>query len=91
MVKFSSTERNTWLNRWAGRNTIRHTKRLQEAKITGGSKGMTLSQRNRKRPKYKEKVLTERKGILGSQQRGSASLRIMSQKKLREMFGVRQG
>lgn len=52
---------------------------------------MTVSRRKRKRPKHKEKVPTERKGILGSQQRGSAALRIMSQKKLREMFGVKQG
>ncbi len=66
------------------------TKRLEQ-KITGRSKGMTLSRRKRKRLKYKEKVQTERKGILGSQQRGSAALRIMSQKKLREMFGVKQG
>lgn len=43
----------------------------------------------RKSQKYKEELLTERKGILGSHQHGSAALRIMSQKKLREMFGVK--
>lgn len=52
---------------------------------------MSLSRRKRKRSKYKETPPTERKGILRSQQRGSAALMIMSQKKLWEMFGVKQG
>lgn len=51
---------------------------------------MTLSRKRRKTQKYKEKVATERKGILRSQQCGAAALRIMSQKKLREMFGVKR-
>lgn len=52
---------------------------------------MTLSRRRRKRSKYKDKLPTERKGILRSQQRGSAALRIMSRQKLREMFGAKHG
>lgn len=52
---------------------------------------MTLSRSKRKRSKYKEKLPAERKGILGSQQRGSAALRIMRQKKLQEMFEEQEG
>lgn len=58
----------------------------------GGSKKNEFEQKKkRKRPKYKDTPPTERKGILRSQQRGSAALRIMSQEKLQEMYGVKQG
>lgn len=60
MVKFSCAERKTWLNRWAGRNAV-----IKAVKITGGSKGMTLSRRKRKSPKYEEKIPIEgKKGLL---------------------------
>ncbi len=69
---------------------IKSTQKNAGVKITGGSKGITLSRGKRKRSKYKEKPPTEREGFLGSQQCGSAAFRIMSQKKLQEMFGVKQ-
>lgn len=42
-----------------------------KVKITSRSKGLTLGRKLRRRRKYKEKVPTERKGGLGSEQRRS--------------------
>lgn len=67
-------------------------KNRARAKITGGSKRNEFRAGGKEKDrKSKEAPPAERNGIFRSQQRGSAALRIMSQKKLREMFGVKRG
>lgn len=75
------------MDRWTGRHAVMKATQKGRSKSKWTIKRNDFVQKQKKKPSIKRQA--KRKGILRSQQRGSAALRIMSQKKLQEMFLVK--